>query len=215
MNPYRVHAYIAFDGDRRIAAGDLREVARAAKQLLDRRKDTSILIFDGATSAPIELDFRGTVDDVLARLPEIPLRPRPRKMPRWPRRAVPAVRNWAWSRAKSRCCRGTGTGWRSSAAALRWRSADWSSEARRSGDDKDRIRQAQEAAYRFMSAMAGNKPHFEEAIRALFAAEAGAFRGIDRRMARRRARPCHRLAERGVSPRAPGRAPVDPAKVNR
>ena len=28
---------------------------------------------------------------------------------------------------------------------------------------------AQEAAYRFMSAMAGNLPHFEEAIRALFA----------------------------------------------
>jgi hypothetical protein len=41
-------------------------------------------------------------------------------------------------------------------------------DARRGGEDKDRIRHGQDAAYRFMSAMAGNRPHFEEAIRALF-----------------------------------------------
>jgi len=38
-------------------------------------------------------------------------------------------------------------------------------------EDADRIRLGQEAAYRFMSAMAGNRPHFEEAIRALFAGD--------------------------------------------
>ena len=48
-------------------------------------------------------------------------------------------------------------------------------EARRTGEDRDRVRQAQEAAYRFMSAMAGNKPHYEDAIRALFAGEAARF----------------------------------------
>ena len=32
-----------------------------------------------------------------------------------------------------------------------------------------RVRQSQEAAYRFMSIMAGNRPGFEEATRALFA----------------------------------------------
>jgi hypothetical protein len=42
-------------------------------------------------------------------------------------------------------------------------------QARRGSEDKDRIRSAQEAAYRFMSVMAGNKPHYEDAIRALFA----------------------------------------------
>jgi uncharacterized protein len=42
-------------------------------------------------------------------------------------------------------------------------------QARRIGEDRDRIRQAQEAAYRFMSVMAGNRPHYEDAIRALFA----------------------------------------------
>ena len=48
-------------------------------------------------------------------------------------------------------------------------------EARRTGEDRDRVRLAQEAAYRFMSAMAGNAPHFEAAIRALFADDAAGF----------------------------------------
>ncbi|MCC8943368.1 DUF2239 family protein, partial [Bradyrhizobium sp. Arg68] len=42
-------------------------------------------------------------------------------------------------------------------------------EARRSSGDKDRTRLAQDAAYRFMTTMAGNRPHYEDAIRALFA----------------------------------------------
>ncbi len=42
-------------------------------------------------------------------------------------------------------------------------------EARRSSGAKDRVRLGQEAAYRFMAAMAGDLPGFEEATRALFA----------------------------------------------
>src|SRR5579864_3072558 len=61
--------YVAFDGDRRVAAGALLDVARATKELLDRRKDASILIFDGLTGGPVDLDFRGTIGEVLARLP--------------------------------------------------------------------------------------------------------------------------------------------------
>src|SRR5258708_23032628 len=71
MNPASDIPCIAFEGDRCIATGDLREVARAAKQALDRRKDASVLVFDGMTGGPIDLDFRGTVDDVLARLPDM------------------------------------------------------------------------------------------------------------------------------------------------
>ena len=63
-------AAIAFEGDRAIASGDLREVARAAKERLDRRKDAAIQIFDAATGAPVDIDFRGGLADVLARLPE-------------------------------------------------------------------------------------------------------------------------------------------------
>jgi hypothetical protein len=48
-------------------------------------------------------------------------------------------------------------------------------DARRTSEDRDRVRHAQEAAYRFMSAMAGNRPHYEDAIRALFAHDPSRF----------------------------------------
>jgi hypothetical protein len=45
-------------------------------------------------------------------------------------------------------------------------------EARKRDPDKERTRLAIEAASRFMTAMAGNLPHFEEASRALFGRDA-------------------------------------------
>jgi hypothetical protein len=175
MNPGPDAAYIAFDGDRCIASGDLRVVARAAKETLDRRKDASVLIFDGATSGPIEIDFRGTVADVLARLPQsasAPVAPEDTaiSVPRGPGRPKLGViarevtllpRHWEW------LARQAG----GASVALR-KLVD---EARRSGEQGHHVRQAQEAAYRFMSVMAGNKPNYEEAIRALFAGEAPRF----------------------------------------
>lgn len=168
-------AYIAFEQDHCIGAGDLRQVARAAKRLLDRRKDASILVFDGRTSAAVEIDFRGSVDDVLARLPESADAPAASDdatlpAPRGPGRPKLGVvarevtllpRHWEWLAQQSG----------GASVALR-KLVD---EARRTGEDRDRIRLAQEAAYRFMSVMAGNKPHYEDAIRALFAGEATSF----------------------------------------
>jgi hypothetical protein len=51
-------------------------------------------------------------------------------------------------------------------------------EARRTGGDRDRSRAARDAAYHFMSAMAGNLPGFEEASRALFADDRRRFAGL-------------------------------------
>ena len=48
-------------------------------------------------------------------------------------------------------------------------------EARRSGGEAHRQRTAREAAYRFMSTMAGNLAGFEEAARALFAGDRARF----------------------------------------
>jgi hypothetical protein len=174
MNPGPDIAFIAFDGDRCLASGELRDVARAAKETLDRRRDVSILVFDGRTGSPIEIDFRGSVADVLARLPEISAasaaedtaQPAPRG-PGRPKLGVVArevtllPRHWEWLAQQSG----------GASVALR-KLVD---EARRGGDDKDRIRLAQEAAYRFMSAVAGNKPHYEDAIRALFAGDSTRF----------------------------------------
>ncbi len=44
-------------------------------------------------------------------------------------------------------------------------------DARRGHAARDSLREAQEAVYRFMSAMAGDLPGFEEATRALFASD--------------------------------------------
>ncbi len=175
MNPGSDALYIAFEGDRCIASGDLHDVARAAKQKLDRRKDTSILVFDGRNSGPVEIDLRGSLDDVLARLPDIAdaraadddaASPAPRG-PGRPKLGVVArevtllPRHWEWLARQSG----------GASVALR-KLVD---AARRTGEDGDRVREAQEAAYRFMSVMAGNRPHYEGAVRALFAGDCRGF----------------------------------------
>jgi hypothetical protein len=172
VNPGSNTAYIAFEGDRRIAVGDLREVARSAKEILDRRKDAAILVFDGVTSGPIEIDFRGTVAEVQARLPEAagtvadagPSAPRGPGRPKLgvvAREVTLLPRHWDWLAQQPG----------GASVALR-KLVD---AARRTGEDGDRVRRAQEAAYRFMSAMGGDKPHYEDAIRALFANDRARF----------------------------------------
>ena len=164
MNP----AYVAFENERRIAAGDLDEVARAAKQLHDRRKDAAILVFNGSTSALVDIDFRGSVEDVLARLPKLapprdeePAAPAAPRGPGRPKLGVVAreitllPRHWDWLAQQKG----------GASVAIR----KLIDEARRTSGDKDRTRSAQDAAYRFMTVMAGNRPHYEDAIRALFA----------------------------------------------
>ena len=174
MNPGPDIAFIAFDGDRCLASGELRDVARAAKETLDRRKEASILVFDGRTGGSIEIDFRGSVNDVLARLTEIGDAPAIEDAappgPRGPGRPKLGVvarevtllpRHWEWLAQQ-----------RGGASVALRKLVD---EARRSGEDGNRIRLAQEAASRFMSTMGGNKPHYEDAIRALFAGEPAGF----------------------------------------
>jgi uncharacterized protein len=173
MNPEAHSAYIAFEGDRRIASGDLYEVARAAKQMLDRRDDTFILVFDDASSGPVEIDFRGTVEEVLARLPDastpvasddVPSAPRGPGRPKLgvvAREITLLPRHWDWLAQQPG----------GASVAIR----KLVEEARRTGEDKNRLRQAREAAYRFMSVLAGNKPHYEDAIRALFAGDPARF----------------------------------------
>jgi hypothetical protein len=214
MNPGPDAAYIAFDGDRRIAAGTLRDVARATKATLDRRKDASILVFDDRTSSLVEIDFRGSIDDVMARLPNsvsVPIAAEDDAVstPRGPGRPKLGVvarevtllpRHWQWLAQQSG----------GASVALR-RLVD---EARRNGDDGSSLREAQEATYRFMSAMAGDKPHYEEAIRALFAGEAARFGKWIGEWPNDIRTHASKLAERAFH-RDPRSRPVDPANVNR
>jgi uncharacterized protein len=167
MNAGSDAPYIAFEGHRCIASGDLRDVVRAAKETLDRRKEASILIFDGMTGGPIDIDFRGTIEEVLARLPaaagegdsgsSAPRGPGRPKLGVVAREVTLLPRHWEWLAQQSG----------GASVALR-RLVD---EARRASGDRDRERAARDAAYHFMSAMAGDLPSFEEASRALFAGD--------------------------------------------
>ncbi len=155
----------AFGGTVRIASGALRDVALKAKAVIDADATAQILIFDDATAHPVEVDFRGTPTDVLNRLEKdvsAKAEPaRPRRGPGRPKLGVAArevtllPRHWDWLSKQP------------GGASVTLRKLV--EEARRGNGAKDRMRRSQEAAYRFMVAMAGNEPGFEEAARALFA----------------------------------------------
>jgi hypothetical protein len=172
---------IAFEGSRRIASGELEAVASKAKQVLDRGERGPVLIFDDLSSEPIEIDFRGTQADVLRRLarrsrvPQADHEPTlaDESAPRGPGRPRLGVvarevtllpRHWAW------------LGEQPGGASVALRKLV--EEARRNNESRDRVRRALEAAYRFMSAMAGNRPRFEEATRALFALDRARFSSL-------------------------------------
>jgi len=170
---------IAFEGSRRIAAGELHQVALKTKEVLDRGETAPVLIFDESTSEPIEVDFRGTAQEVFERLtsgpgistavrPQTPAQPsrgpgRPR-LGVVPREVTLLPRHWEWLNSQPG----------GASVALR-RLVD---EARRVRADGDRKRHVHEITYRFIAAMAGNQPHFEEATRALFADNLEKFHGL-------------------------------------
>ena len=161
--------YTAFAGIRRIASGDLGSVAAKTKATLDQSESASVLILDDETCRVVEVDFRGTAEDVRARLSETADKPEPRG-PGRPRLGVVArevtllPRHWEWLNAQPG----------GASVALR----KLVEEARRSNESKDRTRQAQETLYRFMSTLAGDEAGFEEASRALFAGDRTLFTAL-------------------------------------
>jgi len=161
----------AFAGNRQIACGDLRLVALKAWEAAHSDQLAPLLIFDDQTSKLIDIDFRGSAEDLSDRLSKMEMAAAPtsdpttsdgaKRGPGRPRLGVVArevtllPRHWD--------CLGTQPG--GASVALR----KLVEQARKSNQGADRLRDAQEAAYRFMSAMAGNEAGFEEAARALFA----------------------------------------------
>jgi len=165
----------AFAGSRRIASGSLPLVAKATKAALDGGETEPVLILDDETCRVVEVDFRGTPEDVLARLDSgsgsAPDKPEPRG-PGRPKLGVVArevtllPRHWEWLNAQPG----------GASVALR----KLVEEARRSNGSRDRVRQARETLYRFMSTLAGNEAGFEEASRALFAGDRKLFMDLIR-----------------------------------
>lgn len=157
-----VPTYTAFLGDRQVGSGALPHVAAAlaASDL----GGAPVFIFDDATGRPVELDLR---HGPAAAVAEYQRRTAPQAPPR-PGRGRPRLgvvareitllpRHWDWLSAQP-----------GGASATLRRLVD---EARRDSAEVDQVRETRDAAYRVMSALAGDLPGFEEASRALFAGD--------------------------------------------
>ncbi len=161
----------AFAGTQRIASGELRHVALKAKQVFDSEPGQPILVFEDATGVLVELPLELPAGDLLRTLTSEPVEldqaPAPSRGPGRPRLGVVAreitllPRHWDWLAVQPG----------GASVALRRLVED----ARKLASDGDRCRIAQEAAYRFMHALAGNLPGYEDATRALFAGDDARF----------------------------------------
>ena len=160
---------ISFAGTRLIAAGPLSDVALATQAAERSGLDRAPIIFDAVTSEPIEIDLRGSAEDVARRVNAFTIttaapeadEPDTHRGPGRPRLGVVGrevtllPRHWDWLATQPG----------GASAAIR-RLVD---QARVTNAGRDRTRRAQEYAYRFMTATLGDQPDFEEATRALFA----------------------------------------------
>jgi hypothetical protein len=153
---------IAFAGSELLAKGPLIDVIRTVKAELDRGSDRSIAILDLVTSRPVEINFTGTEEEVLQRVPRAPVRSAGRpNQGVVPREVTLLPRHWDWLASQPG----------GASVALRKLVELASRDAR----EADARREARDSAYRFMHELAGDEPGFEEASRALFAGDAGRF----------------------------------------
>ena len=179
----------AFLDRERLVSGSPHVVATEAKRALERGGPAALLVFDDSTGRVIDLDLSGTEAEVAARYPTpaaagssagsapdgmapdgveqddaAPPAKRGRGRPRLgvvSREVTLLPRHWDWLRSQ-----------RGGASATLRRLVD---RARTETAGTDSVRRAQDAAYRFLTAMVGNEPGFEEAMRALFAADEDRF----------------------------------------
>lgn len=165
MEPKANRDYIAFADNKKIASGDIIAVALKVKKYTKNYNESSILVFDQMTSHQVELDLRGTDEEVERRLTAL-LEPEEKKCgPGRPKLGVVSKevtllpQHWEWLALQP------------GGASVTLRKLI--EEAKKKNSGKDQIRQAQDAAYKFMHAIAGDFSNYEEALRALYAADFG------------------------------------------
>jgi uncharacterized protein len=155
----------AFVGFRRIASGPRSQVIAQLRKQDGHSDEAPTFVFDDGTGERLDLDLRdeATAPAVEAASPDEHAtrsvgRP---KLGVVAREVTLLPRHWEWL--------GRQPG--GASVALR-RLVD---EARHGHADRDAQRAARETTYRFMTAIAGDLPGFEEATRALFAGERARF----------------------------------------
>ncbi|MGF6346512.1 DUF2239 family protein [Variovorax sp. W2I14] len=157
---------IVFAGFKRIAEGSTAEVLA---QLRERKDDTPYLIFDAQTGESLDFDVHNQAGVVPHATTAEAHDDTPRGVGR-PKLGVVArevtllPRHWDWLNRQPG----------GASVALR----RLVQEASRVNADRDAVRASRESTYRFMTAIAGALPGFEEATRALFAGERNRFEGL-------------------------------------
>lgn len=152
-------SYVAFAGPSRVACGALSQVALAARRSQDRNPRLQVLVFNRTSGRVVDIDLRGSENDIVSRLAttaEPARRGRP-KLGVVAREVTLLPRHWDWLATQPG----------GASVALR-RLVEM---ARKADAGQGEMRLRTEAAYRFMSAMAGDLAGFEEASRALFAGD--------------------------------------------
>jgi hypothetical protein len=182
--------WTAFRGERCLVNGTPQDVVANLKALADSGEADAILVFDDATGRPVDLDLRGSLDDCLTRLPSrepdpetaaADRRPGRPKLGVVPREVTLLPRHWEW------------LGEQSGGASVALRKLV--ETARLASAPADRKRRACEAADRFMRAMAGDRPGYEEAARALYGGHRSTFEGLTKAWPPDIRRHVHRLAQ--------------------
>jgi hypothetical protein len=162
----QISSVTAFKGERLLASGNWDDVTLAVKAAQAAGDHLPVLLFDDATGRQVEIDPRSGALASAGRAEA----DAERKGPGRPRLGVVAreitllPRHWEW------LARQPG----GASVAIR-KLVD---EARSVHADADRIREAREAADRFMLAMLGNQPGCEEASRALYAGNGERFKTL-------------------------------------
>jgi uncharacterized protein len=175
MNEARIpYPFVAFAGDNALARGDLASVAVAVQRAVAAGEARPIVVLDASNSQVVDLDLRGSEADVAARVSvqpksapdgetaEVASRSSGPGRPRLgvvSREVSLLPRHWDWLKTQ-----------RGGASAALRRLVD---DARRNSGARDRFVAAQEAVDRYLRVMAGDRPHYEESLRAFYAGREG------------------------------------------
>lgn len=151
----------AFAGQRLLASGDLAAVAAEVRAATRRGDAGPILVFDDGTGRVIDIDLRGddaapsaSSDASPAVAGEARRGPGRPKLGVVPGEVTLLPRHWEWLKSQPG----------GASVAIR-KLVD---EARRGTEAADEARRSRDATYRFMAAIAGDQPWYEEALRALY-----------------------------------------------
>lgn len=161
--------YSAFDGFNLLVQGSLEAVVLMAKANSLSSRSSTTLIFSDSTGKQMDFDLSGSKKDVLKRLEVyVGEEPMPSQGPGRPKLGVMSrevsllPRHWEWLSTQS-----------GGASATLRRLVDG---ARKQSSDQDQTKRCQDRTYKFLSAIAGDLPYYEEVLRALFAKDQSKFK---------------------------------------